>query len=152
MSTACYRGFICHYAVIDDRLVLQSLEIGLADGPLDLTNVSPDQNGHAGSWRYRGLSIPVEFTGRLLVAKDVMDGAPYLHMGFWPAWMFTDVRELGFDRGRLMSAVDRSDELAAVRNRLGSDGARPSPGESTVDWIDRTFSLTFEYSWPSTEP
>jgi hypothetical protein len=96
-----------------------------------------------------GIAVPVGFTGRLLVGDGEVD-RPYLHMGFWPAWMFADVFELRFERGTLTQRIDRSAELAAVRERLGPAGARPAPGESSRDWIERTFSLTFSYSWPST--
>src|SRR5262249_46056836 len=96
------------------------------------------------------LSIPVAFSGRLLVGADVVADAPFLHMGFFPAWMYLDVYELVFDRGGLVSSVERSAELAAVRDRLGDSGARPRVNEPVKEWISRTFSLTFDYSWPST--
>jgi hypothetical protein len=73
-------------------------------------------------------------------------------MGFWPAWMYADVHELRFAHGVLVEVEDRTAELASVRDRLGDTAARPAPGESTGDWIYRTFSLTFSYSWPRTDP
>jgi hypothetical protein len=73
-------------------------------------------------------------------------------MGFWPTWMFADVYELRFARGVRLEVTDRAAELASVRERLGSGASRPTSGESTTDWINRTFSLTFAYSWPRTNP
>ncbi|GAB7047252.1 hypothetical protein JCM9534A_23780 [Catenuloplanes indicus JCM 9534] len=96
---------------------------------------------------YRGLGVPVPFSGRLLIGAGYAD-IDYLHMGFRPAYGFQRVWELVFDVGRLTDVSERSAELAAVRERFA--GVRPGPvgGETTSDWIDRTFSLSFSYSWP----
>jgi hypothetical protein len=66
--------------------------------------------------------------------------------------MYAEVHELRFADGVLLETADLSAALASVRGRLGDGAARPAAGESTVDWIDRTFSLTFAYSWPRTDP
>jgi hypothetical protein len=64
--------------------------------------------------------------------------------------MYADVYELRFARGVLVEVADRTAELTAVREELGDSAAPPADGESTVDWIHRTFSLAFAYSWPQT--
>jgi hypothetical protein len=48
----------------------------------------------------------------------------------------------------LTECLERSGELATVRERHARAAARPAPGETIRDWVGRTFSLTFEYSWP----
>jgi hypothetical protein len=90
----------------------------------------------------------VAFTGRLLVGTGHPDVRPRLHMGFWPAWMFDQVRELTFRDGRLLTATDCSAELAEVRAAIADFAAEPSKGEEVGDWVDRAFSLTYAYSWP----
>ncbi|HZM76103.1 MAG TPA: hypothetical protein VFC19_10270 [Candidatus Limnocylindrales bacterium] len=57
--------------------------------------------------------------------------------------------EVGFEAGRLVSAHDRSAAPAEVRDRLGKDGLRPAAGESISEWVSHTFSLSFDYSWPT---
>src|SRR5262249_28985845 len=113
-STACYRGDVCRYAVVERRLVLQELELAPQAEPPRLGGVEPRDDGHWGS-RYQGLGISVAFTGRLLIGNGDVDDLPYLNMGFWPAWMYSEVHELTFQAGALLVAADRSAELAAVR-------------------------------------
>jgi hypothetical protein len=62
--------------------------------------------------------------------------------------MFSEVYELTFQTGALLIAADRSAELAAVRMDVADTSARPASRESTEEWISRTFSLTYDYSWP----
>jgi hypothetical protein len=146
-GTGCYRGYVCRYTVVEGRLVLRGLELGSADEPPRLGGVRPRQGEYL-AWRYRGLDIPVAFTGRLLIGTgDVADG-PYLNMGFWPAWMYSQVHELVLRAGVLLTAVDCSAELAGVRADIAATAARPAPGEPTRDWVSRTFSLAYDYSWP----
>ncbi|WP_225730607.1 MULTISPECIES: hypothetical protein [unclassified Nocardia] len=151
-STGCYRGYVCEYAVVEQRLVLRELELGSTDEPARLAGVQPerDRDGWSSgwSWHYRGLDIPVAFTGRLLIGRGDIPNRPYLHMGFWPAWMYWEVHELTLRTGMLLSAVDCSAAVAATRADIIETAARPAPGESTEDWIRRTFSLTYDYSWP----
>lgn len=145
LHTACYRGSVCHYAVVDRRLVLRELELGSAEEPPQIDGVQAKRDDEFGSWRYQGLAAPVAFTGRVLIGSGDLDDRPYLNMGFWPAWMFAEVRELAFRAGELVTADDCSAAIAAIRpDMIG----RPAEGESTEDWIHRTFSLTYDYSWP----
>jgi hypothetical protein len=60
--------------------------------------------------------------------------------------------ELAFDAGRSTAAHNRSSELAAVRKSRADTRPGPIEGEATRDWINRTLSLTFAYSWPVAVP
>src|SRR6185503_295363 len=64
ISTACWRGFLCTYAVVEGRLVLDTLDIGLAERPPRMGPGRMDRRGHGNSWRLRRLSMPMPFTGR----------------------------------------------------------------------------------------
>jgi hypothetical protein len=147
MHTACWRGYVATYAVVEDRLRLGGLDVGGPDRPPDVTGVAATRGPFRGIWRYQGLDVPVPFTGRLLVGREPVPDQPYLNMGFAPAWVYADVLEIRCVDGEVTDQLDRSNELAAVRAR--GPATRPGPEESTRDWIDRTFSLTFEYSWPA---
>ncbi|MFL6078083.1 MAG: hypothetical protein ACJ73S_32365 [Mycobacteriales bacterium] len=155
-STACWRGHVCTYRLDGDRLLLDRLRVGaLAEGasepPPRLFGVGPRRPGRGtyppAVYVYARLAAPLDFTGRLLVAADPAD-AGYVNMGFPPAWLFARVHELRFSGGRLAEAYDRSAALAAVRERLGAGGRGPREGEDSREWISRTFSLSFDYSWP----
>lgn len=148
-STGCWRGFLCEYAIRDDMLVLDTLELGPDEAgtvPPPLHGVQP-QPQDSTAWSYECRDLPVPFTGRLLLGDEFVP-AGYLNMGFLPAWCYADVLEVVFDAGRLVASHDRSAELADVRSRLDGDGTRPAPDEDRRAWIKRTFSLSFDYSWP----
>ncbi|GAB3827468.1 hypothetical protein GCM10027610_010740 [Dactylosporangium cerinum] len=153
ISTACYRGSVCRYRLEGRRLVLDAAEIGAPAGtaPVALFGVEPGRSAYPKVFRgrlsYVDIGAPVDFTGRLLVGAEVVD-IGRLHMGFRPAYGFARVWELAFDEGRLTAAADRSAELAEVRRRLADTTPGPAQGEPARDWIGRTFSLSFAYSWP----
>ncbi|HWS35540.1 MAG TPA: hypothetical protein VN408_22720 [Actinoplanes sp.] len=153
-NSGCWRGYHCEYTLTDGRLTLTTLQLaGPADGtarPPVLSGIRPTRATFLLNHRYQGLTIPVPFTGRLLLAADSQH-AGYLNMGFAPAWIHATVHELTFSEGHLTATRDRSTEAAATRDRLGPDGLRPSPSEPTEDWITRTFSRSFTYSLPGTE-
>ncbi|MEJ3656117.1 hypothetical protein WEH80_24435 [Actinomycetes bacterium KLBMP 9759] len=146
-STACYRGHVCRYGVVDGQLELHVLELGSKKEPPWLDD-RPPAGVEPWRWQYEGLAVSTAFTGRLLIGNGDPGELPYLHMGFRPAWWFAEVRELTFEAGTLQAAADHSAELARVRTDLAATAARPAPGEPTEEWISRTFSLTFEYAWP----
>lgn len=149
LHTACWRGYICRYAIVDQRLLLQELRLGSEGEPPPLSGAQPRWNARHHEWHYEGVDMPVPFTGRLLIGHGTIPDPPYLNMGFSPAWMYTEVRELTLQAGTLLSATDHSAALAAQRHDLAATAAGPAAGEPPLDWIPRTFSLTYDYSWPN---
>ena len=155
LGSGCWRGHMCAYAVADTALTLRRHLVG-EDPDTDVVPTlrgaepvrSRDDARYEDAFAFDDLDVRVEFTGRLLVGADP-EPVGYLNMGFWPAWFYGRVLEVAFDRGRLTSVVDRSAELATVREHLGGVEHRPSAGEELAEWIGRTFSLSFEYSWPT---
>jgi hypothetical protein len=154
LSTGCWRGFHCAYRIHNDLLKLETVVMGMPDGQAVgvLFGSKPVRAGrksiHRGALLYQRLSAPIPFTGRLLLGADPVH-IGYLNMGFLPAWLFSHVCEVVFASGRVAAIHDRSDALADVRQRLGNDGLRPADHESTQRWVRKTFSLTFDYSWPA---
>ena len=125
LGTACWRGFVCTYAVEGDQLHLADLAIGL-DGTVapDLFGVAgragTEDDHHSSATHYLGMAAPIEFTGRTLIGADEEDF--YLHMGFWPAHLFRTVLELVFEGGRLERA-----------RPFGRDGrSTPAPGGTSA--------------------
>jgi hypothetical protein len=97
LGTACWRGFVCTYAVEGDQLHLADLVIGLeGTAAPDLFGVAgragTDDDHYSSATHYRGMAAPIGFTGRTLIGADEEDF--YLHLGFWPAHLFRTVLEL----------------------------------------------------------
>lgn len=154
LGTGCWRGFQARYRIHRRRLSLYDVCMGRRDGDRQrLFGVAPvravKSHEFEGEWWYRGLAAPVPFTGRMLLGVGFVH-IGYLNMGFQPAWLFKQVYEVAFEAGRLIRARDRSMAAAGLRHRLGTSGLQPAPGEESGDWIKRTFSLSFDYSWPQT--
>ena len=156
VSSACRRGHVAHYSILDGELYLTSLAVGLPDalapraeageGP-ELFGVLPKADPF---WvfLYKGFQQPTVFTGGLLLADDFIREL-YVHMGFHPAWKYRTVREVIFDSGRIIGEFDRSDEMATAREKF-VEGTGRSPGKSDPpadgeiqEWIRKCFSREY---------
>lgn len=146
VGTACWRRFVCHYQVARDRLLLRGLDVGHEGSPPTIDGVSAVKQDWV--WHYDRLGIDIPFTGKLLIGRGEVALRPYLNMGFRRARLYATVWNLTFDEGKLREAKDRTAQLASVREQLGEAGAKPREGETTKDWVERTFSLGYAYSWP----
>lgn len=151
ISTMCFSGLVCRYAIENGQLLLRELEFGSSNEPPVLGGVRARESNCA--WCYEGLAVPVGFTGRFLAAARWLKDSPDLHLGFSPAWMYETVAELAFSGGNLTEIRDRSAELAAVRARIRAalqpGGNGPDRRESPAHWYIRAFTPgEFDYSWP----
>ena len=152
IHTACWRGYLCRYAVADGELVVDQLTLG-AGSTLDeqeITRTTTVLGGHADTSErglvYRDLNRPVPFTGGLLLGAGFVQST-YVHMGFHPAWKFEQVAELLAEGGRVTAVADRSEEMARLRERIQADQtADPDGGRGLPDWIERTFTLDYSRS------
>ncbi|MFC4909215.1 hypothetical protein [Actinomadura gamaensis] len=139
MSSACWRGFVCRYAVVDGGLVLTGLDLSVDGEPPALFGVTPVRHEFRDNV-YNDLREPVRFTGRLLLGREFIDGL-YVHMGFQSAWKYEDVQELIFENGHLTAAYDRSED--AARRRAEPDPAEAPPPHTDRDAVDRWIKKTF---------
>jgi hypothetical protein len=149
-TTANWRGFVAHYAVVGDRFLLTSLtDVGI-QGAIDeesMRELAPDIDGRRATWKprvvYENMDLPIPFTGKLLIGRDFLRDL-YVHMGFHPAWKFEHVMELVLADGILQAAEDISEQVAQSRReilegtRQDPDGPPGGPG-----WIARTFRLGY---------
>ena len=82
-----------------------------------------------------------------MIANGFIDDL-YEHMGFHPAWKYTNVVELIFAKGILRQQFDRSERMADIRQGvLDSDGkhqssSRPSDDEMR-ELVNRSFDRTY---------
>jgi hypothetical protein len=65
-------------------------------------------------------------------------------MGFHPAWKYREVHELVFEKGKLLSATDRSDEMAEFRRGMQERGIGRDPDPDQIEqWIERCFDRKY---------
>lgn len=150
ICTACWRGYVCHYAVANGELQLDEISLSVDDPAPKLFGKSPRKQTASDpifSAQYSHLQHPIPFTGGLLLADDFIEEL-YVHMGFHPAWKFRDVHELIFENGKLTRETDRSQQIAEFRDELSNRALRPDDETSQAEiekWIERCFSR--EYRW-----
>lgn len=126
--TSCWRGYFCTYAILHDRLVLESLQVNLnQEGPV-INSAHPlfsasstfDNIDHE-------IHLPMDFTGGIL-ATDGFIQKLYVHMRFQPAWKFETVFELTFSTGTLLETKDVSRQMAELRERMSRQQDPYGPG------------------------
>jgi hypothetical protein len=137
-STGCWQGYYCAYEVVATEaaagqaevLCLATVFIGLGGeqraaaergaGPA-LFGARPSYSESDGCFVYGSLGAALPYTGCLTLGDDfVWD--QYVHMGFHPPWKYRVVLDLTFAAGRLVEAVDRSEEMARLR-AASADGS-----------------------------
>ena len=140
--TACWRGYQAVFAVLESRLVLDTLHVNLinrvegkpgyerVEGPV-INGIVPGPpkkeldffNNH-----YVGLKYHLEYSGGLLLADGFIESL-YVHMGFHPAWKYKTVIELVFDAGVLKHEFDRSERMAEIRQMVKKSQKKDSSTE-----------------------
>ncbi len=120
--TACWRGYVCQYGLREERLVLEKLSLNLPDDAArpPIGGIVPEPFDRAAprlfSTVYENLGLPVPFSGSLWIARGFIPEL-YVHMGFAPAWKYTQVRSLQFLDGRCTAQQDESQAMEAVRRQ-----------------------------------
>lgn len=158
MHTACYRGFICTYKIVRNRLYLDKLVIREANGNyLPVNGVEPekqytndliklldpgiegDRENPVFTATYHGLKMPIPFTGKIRLARGFIQEF-YIHMGYQKPTAFRTVYDLTFDGGKILELQDRSAEMEQKR------GAFRVHYESNygIDAIEDAFSLDMD--------
>lgn len=155
MISACWRGYVATYTILDDILVLKELDVTLGKfedkkffpttGP-EINGVQPEIDPDSLSSNfYQDVNLPIKLTGGILIARDFI-GELYVHMGFHPAWKFREVHELIFEDGKLIEKMDLSAKMAEIRDELADKPLKPGPDMMDQgEWIDSTFRLDYDY-------
>ncbi len=156
--SACWRGYQAIFAVSESHLVLDTLHVNLLtegegyerqEGP-PINRVTPQGPRDEDDWfnnSYIGLDYHLEYTGGLLLADGFIDDL-YVHMGFHPAWKYTNVIELIFANGILQQEFDRSKQMAEIRQKIidsrDEDATSRMPTHDEVhDFVERAFDRTY---------
>ncbi|MBX7223774.1 MAG: hypothetical protein K1Y36_27920 [Blastocatellia bacterium] len=154
MSTACWRGFFCEYAVRENTFLLVNLGIGVAEPerPKVRQGKGKPLNGVVPKWSasehcamYEDLNLPVEFSGKLLVGTDFIREL-YVHMGFHPAHTYREVYEVVIEAGTVTNVTDCSEKMAQIREAKMNRRDRPLSKDPVEirRWVQERFSLEYE--------
>lgn len=151
--TACWRGFVSTYAVKNDQLYLDRLDINM-DKPKKkffIFDAIPKINGIKPSggeslyglfdYHFEAVELPVKFTGGFLIGEGFIQDL-YVHMGFHPAWKYEEVHELIFENGKLVSATDISAKMKEYRRKRKEPGFEEED-QKMDEWIEKCFSLNY---------
>ena len=156
-STACWRGYIITFAVVDSHLVLDTLHVNLPvemgearnqpNGPvINGVEPTPSTTGlNLFNNEYKNLNYHIEYTGDLLLGEGFIREL-YVHMGFHPAWKYKAVIELMFKNGVLTSELDRSEWAEQMRQKFQKESAnarKPSTREAISNFVKRAFDRRY---------
>lgn len=146
--TSCWRGYVCTYKILHNKLVLDMLQVNLgSEGPA-INQIRPIfSNTTMFDNTYNELRLSMDFTGDLVVAEGFIREL-YVHMGFHPAWKYETVLKLTVSQGNLLDIKDVSGEIAELRSKMTSQPLQPgqdAPGEAVEKWIASTFRQDHEH-------
>jgi len=153
VCTASWSGHRKYYSIIDSQLVLSGLDINLGESQ---AKTAPTINGVSATYdadnllfnsHYEGINLRLTYSGKLLIAAGFI-AELYDHMGFHPSWKFKIVHELEFvGDGRLINGIDRSDENAALRQRIMLADQHRLGDDATIKDIETYVTNSFSRSF-----
>jgi hypothetical protein len=146
--TSCWRGYVCTYKTLDNRLLLDSLLVNLdQEGPA-INDIRPAfSNQGTFNNTYNGIKLQMDFTGGILVAYGFIQQL-YVHMGFHPAWKYETVFELILSQGNVLDTRNVSSEMAQLRDKMTRQPLQPDRNTSKQEieeWIASTFKRDYRF-------
>lgn len=155
--SACWRGYVADYSILDGQLLLTGLRIvpgakykseaWLEESQREFLGMKPQKKTSL-FWVYGPLQVPVPFTGGLLLADGFISEL-YVHMGFHPAWKYERVREVVLDKGVVVEDEDHSAEMIELRSKITAKDLPPHSLDKKEigDWVERCFSRNYTKTW-----
>lgn len=149
LSASSERGWWADYGILDGQLRLEVLQIH-TDGNYPAVNGKMPQSTAEGSSlyeahrTYRGLALPLQFTGRLALAKDPERSWYIPGSGMCP-WGYRTVKILTFENGILQDEEDQSSIAASVRTALTQ--ACNANGESITGAYALDYASSLSLCW-----
>lgn len=136
LSTACYCGFVCAFAIERGILVLNQLEI--SSGDVDPVTRAltlfplPALNGHAAQTNYRphasfaglyeNLHLPLTYSGNLLISRNTDNVYSPRFRGRARAWEYDSSLLVTAINGQVQKVLDVSDKITTFINRYIEGG------------------------------
>jgi len=157
-STACWRGYIMRYRVIETRLILEGFWLNSKNDELpEINGIKPiklsKETAIEGDWmhnmfrnEYKNLDMTIPFNGSLWLAKDFID-SEYVHMGFQSPTAYRTVLKFDFKDGIIVNLEDKSKEVENAREKGTCKEPQPkSMSAGDIDeWIMKRFSLDIDF-------
>lgn len=142
--TACWRGYVMKYIFMKNQMILDELHVNVADPPR-INGVEPQKGDNLFKYHYKNLSLQINFTGSVLLAKDFIQSM-YVHMGFQRPMAFKTVVEIEIENGEIISLKDLSKQMEEQRKKDLYEGAQPqSNSKKDIEkWVKQTFSLDYD--------
>ena len=145
--TSCYRGYWTEYTCDGGELWLTEMTVSAQGNRYgEIGGVEPMVERVPPTARYEGIRVASRFSGRLLIAKDLLPDQ-YVHMGFPKPAAYKTVIELAVEDGRIVEEIDRSEHYADIRKKMGGEKdapADPADENEIKRWIAERFSLEYE--------
>lgn len=150
--TACYRGFYCAYSVENNNLLLSSLFIhSKNDCSPPIRNIAPitEKSSLLFNMRhcaYRGLSLPTDFTGSMLVGNGLIHTAQIEGILDSP-WQYHKLLDLQFANGHLIAIKDESDTAKDIRKFIRREQRNSNSSDKTVHLSHAVLGFISDYPW-----
>jgi len=129
-STACYRGYKATFSVLEDKLVLKTLDTNNGNNgsakPVVLNGFLPDvvNPNYVNEdfidfklWRYRDINLPIPYTGSLLITDNFIENR-YVHGGHQSVLNHETVIKLRVIEGSLVEERNISNYIAYLRKTV----------------------------------
>jgi hypothetical protein len=146
--TSCWRGYVCTYKTLYNKLLLDILQVNLGDeGPTVNGNRPTFDPKNIFDNTYNDLNLHMDFTGGMLIANAFLQHL-YVHMGFHPAWKYETVFELVISQGYVLESRDVSQQMAELRDRMVRQPLEPNSDASKDEiekWIASTFRMEYRF-------
>lgn len=154
-STACYRGYVAHYSIIDAQLFLTSIHIGfwpgaalhvkIGEAPL-VYGVPPSAQDTYG-FLFKGFQAPLKFDGALILGSRFIRDK-HSQRSSLPLWDYKYVREVLFEKGHVTDDFDRSVEIADLRQKvIDNKNDPPVSGMKMLRKLERWTNKCFSYEY-----
>ena len=115
MSTACYRGYICQYEFIDDKLYLTGMRVRTADNQYPVVGDVSATLLFDVIGQYQNLKIFCRFSGGLILVRDVL---LCVHGVIPTPSSYCTVIEIILEDGKIEQVIDHSEKMDYIRRRI----------------------------------
>lgn len=147
--TACHKGYWCAYSVENNNLLLSSLFLHSKDDSCPpINNVAPMtvETSVTCNIVYSGLSLPTNFTGRMLVGNGLIHTAQIEGILDSP-WQYQKLLDLQFANGHLIAIKDESDTAKDIRKFIRREQRNSNSSDKTVHLSHAILGFISDYPW-----
>ena len=105
-NTACHKGFIIQFKVVDDELILDELLVYCKNNIYPPINDVFPVEGDMRMKLYKNINLKLEYSGVIMIGTNMLP--EYYGRAFTGAHSYEKVYELSFEEGILLESKDTS--------------------------------------------